>query len=38
VRSLGGDVRVNSSPGAGTTFSLTIPLATAPAELAGSMA
>ena len=38
VRSLGGDVRVNSSPGAGTTFSLTIPLATAPAELAGSIA
>jgi putative PEP-CTERM system histidine kinase len=38
VRSLGGDVRVSSSVGTGTTFSLTIPLATAPAELAGSMA
>jgi signal transduction histidine kinase len=38
VRSLGGDVRVSSSPGAGTTFSLTIPLATVPVELAGSFA
>ena len=38
VRSLGGDVIVSSSPGAGTTFSVTIPLASAPAAAAGSTA
>lgn len=38
IRSLGGDVRVSSSPGAGTTFSLTIPLVTVPVELEGSFA
>jgi signal transduction histidine kinase len=38
IRSLGGDVRVSSSPGAGTTFSLTIPLVTVPVEPEGSFA
>ena len=38
VRNLGGEVRVTSAPGTGTTFSLTIPLATMPAEPSVSVA
>ena len=38
VRSLGGDVTVISNPGAGTTFSVSIPLVGLPAEPAGSVA
>jgi putative PEP-CTERM system histidine kinase len=38
IRNLGGEVLVASKPGSGTTFTLTIPLATGPAALAGSSA
>jgi signal transduction histidine kinase len=33
VRDLGGEVRVISAPGTGTTFSLTLPLAQMPADI-----